>query len=63
MNPPKIPKPATPAPPPTVDDARQQSERSDMLRGRKGRAATFVSTEQGRSEGGAGVKMLLGQGG
>lgn len=55
---------ARPAPPPpTIDDARIASERDDRLRSRRGRAATYVSSPQGRSEGGVATKMLLGQGG
>lgn len=69
---PKIdtPKISTPPPPPTVNQARVDSEQADLAAKRKGRAATFTSDPLARSTGGvatamlgAGAKQMLGQGG
>ena len=69
---PKVPKPApmvVAPPPPTVDQARVDSEQTDLLRKRKGRASTFVNNPLARSSGGvatamlqAGTKQTMGQG-
>jgi hypothetical protein len=60
---PKPPKPNVPPPPPTIDDARKNQDAADLMRTRKGRAATFVSDAAGRAAGGVGTKTLMGQGG
>lgn len=60
---PKVPKPQSAPPPPTIDAAKQRTDQADQLARRKGRAATFVSSEEGRGLGGVATKMLLGQGG
>ena len=69
---PKVPKPApmvVAPPPPTVNEARVDAEKDDILRKRKGRASTFVSNPLARSSGGvatamlqAGTKQTMGQG-
>lgn len=59
FSPPKI---QTPPPPPTEDKARLDAERADEFLRRNGRASTFVSTPQGRAEGGYGSRTLTGQG-
>ena len=53
----------TPPPPPTIDDARNQADQADLMRRRQGAAATYLSTDAGRSSGGVASRMLLGQGG
>jgi hypothetical protein len=60
---PKPPKPYVPPPPPTIDEARRNQDQNDLLRLRRGRAATFVSDAAGRQAGGIATKTLLGQGG
>lgn len=59
----KGPKPQPPTPPPTIDQAKVAAEANDRLSKRQSRAATYVSTDAGRKEGGVGAKMLMGQGG
>jgi len=71
---PKVPKPA-PAqmvvapPPPTVNEARVDAEKDDLLRRKRGRSSTFVSNPLARGSGGvatamlqAGTKQSMGQG-
>ena len=60
MGPPKI---SAPPPPPTINEAREDADKTDAFLRRKGQQATMVSTEASRSEGAVGTKMLLGQGG
>lgn len=45
--PPPPPPPPAPTPAPTIDDARQKQQSSDKDAGRKGRAATILTGEQG----------------
>jgi hypothetical protein len=61
---PKPPKPYVPPPPPTVDEALKNRDQNDLLRLRRGRAATFLSQGQPSAPaGGIATKTLLGQGG
>ncbi|MDB5433545.1 MAG: hypothetical protein JWP35_4661 [Caulobacter sp.] len=53
----------TAPPPPTVDQAKIDADRADLVRKRQGAAATYVSTPGGRTVGGVATKMILGQGG
>ncbi len=54
-------KPPRPTPPPPAsNDARLRAEETDRLRQRRGRAATFLSSALGRSEGGVATKVLMG---
>lgn len=51
----------TPAGTPTVDDARQAAEQADLLRRRRGRAATVLTGSSGdTSTVNVGTKTLLG---
>lgn len=62
---PKIPKPEPiqpPPPVPTVDDAKKNTQESDLLLRRRGRAASMVNGMKGdTSTPSVGTKMLLGQ--
>lgn len=60
---PKMPAPAPAPRMPSVDEARENVERRDMLRRAKGRAATYLSDEAGRTSGAGAAKALMGQGG
>lgn len=56
-----IPQQAIPAGPPTVDEARQAAERGDLLRRRRGRAATVLTGSSGDTSAvNVGTKTLLG---
>ena len=46
-SPPKPPTPPAPAPAPTVDVARQMQQAQDAAAGRKGRAATILTSQAG----------------
>ena len=59
---PKMPKIEPPPPPPETDVAKQREIESTRLRRRKGRAASIMSTEQGRQQGGVAMTKLLGGG-
>lgn len=51
----------TPAGPPTIDEAREAAERGDLLRRRRGRAATILTSQAGdTSTTNVGTKTLLG---
>lgn len=39
--------PAPPAPPPTIDDAKEARRREDIMKRRRGRAATILSDGSG----------------
>lgn len=56
-----LPQAITPAGPPTVDEAREAAERGDLLRKRRGRAATILTSSTGdTSTTNVGTKTLLG---
>lgn len=59
--PPNIPALTTAPGAPTEDEARKSAEQSDMLRRRKGRAATILTSQTGdTSTTNVGTKTLLG---
>lgn len=62
---PKIPKPEPiqpPPPVPTVDDAKKNTQESDLLLRRRGRAASMTSGAKGDPSAlNIGTKTLLGQ--
>jgi hypothetical protein len=59
---PKAPPPPAPPPkPPTLDQAAQQADQSDMIRKRRGYAAT-VLTQDGTPQTRTGTRSLLGSG-
>lgn len=58
---PKLPTPAAPPPPPTVEDAGVKAEQdADALKKRRGRAATILTGQDGASAPNVGTKSLLG---
>jgi len=59
---PKMPKIEPPPPPPETDVAKQREIESTRLRRRRGRAASIMSTEQSRMQGGMATTKLLGGG-
>jgi hypothetical protein len=59
---PKPPRTFVPPPPPTIDEARREQDRNDLLRLRRGRSATFLSTPSAGATGGVATRTLLGQG-
>lgn len=57
----KPPPPPAPAPAPSIDTARQMQMSQDVLAGRKGRAATILTSQQGDlTTPTTGTKTLLG---
>lgn len=58
---PKAPPVVAPPPVPTVDDAAKNTQEADLLRRRRGRAASMVNGASGdASTPSVGTKMLLG---
>lgn len=56
-----IPQAITPAGAPTIDEAREAAERGDLLKKRRGRAATILTSQSGdTSTTNVGTKTLLG---
>jgi hypothetical protein len=58
---PQLPAPAAPPPPPTIEDASLKGQQdADMLKKRRGRAATILTGQDGAAAPNVATKALLG---